>query len=220
VLYISTIRCYNGSRWREQHSIFIITPFLTTNGSTASCAAIGARSGAGKCRIENSGTSPSHGTSGHFTARHGKSHMSNRLCECCELEISQQRLEAIPNAKLCAICQQIQGDVPKVTGIMVWFHKTAPEIVIGRDAELLRPYDRRGFHAQLPMNSKNNPRMLQSLETQNLSQAIKLEPPLEYEVVSYFPSNCHPDRPRVNVKGDCYECLVEHATAWYTRRWK
>ena len=139
-----------------------------------------------------------------------------RLCKCCELEISQARLNAIPDAEYCTICQKIQGDVPMIRGYMSWEHKTAPTIIIGDDADKLRSYDRHGFHAQLPLNSKNNPRMISSLSSQNLSSAIKVELPKEdtnLESVNVSSSRCHPNRPRVNPKGDCAEC----ALLWYQK---
>ena len=127
-------------------------------------------------------------------------------CEVCGSVIPQARLEALSDATTCVGC----SDTAKVTGLMVWSHKTAPEIVIARDAELLRPYDRRGFHASLPLGSYKNPR-LKVPETQNLSQQIRLERPGEdeqLEVATATPARCHPDRPRINPRGDCLPCAL------------
>lgn len=137
-----------------------------------------------------------------------------KLCDCCELPISEQRLQAVPDATLCAICLTIQGDVPMTRGYMSWEHKTAPTSIIGPDADKLRSYDRRGFHAQLPLASKNNPRVIASLGTQNLSVAIRPELPredVELAPVSFNASRCHPEKPRINARGDCAECAV----SWY-----
>lgn len=132
-------------------------------------------------------------------------------CTFCSVEIPAARLKAVPEATLCAECQA-QDDVPLLTGYMSWEHKTAPELIIGPEADKLRAYDRRGFHAQLPLNSKNNPRMLQSLVTVNLSLAIREELPVEERnlvPVIQNPARCHPKRPRMNVAGDCLICALE-----------
>src|SRR6516164_8544801 len=102
---------------------------------------------------------------------------SPRSCEACGELLSSERLTAIPDATQCVKCLEGEGDVYRVRGVMTWEHKTAPELVLGSDAERLLPYQRRGFHAQLPLNSKNNPRLVASVANQNLSQQIRVERP-------------------------------------------
>lgn len=139
------------------------------------------------------------------------------VCQCCELEISPARLAAVPNAEYCTICQKIQGDVPKVTGYMSWAHKTAPELIVGPQAEILRSYDRQGFHAQLPLSSHNNifiKQFASGHEYRNLSEQVKhsvgdvrhmeLEPSLPQQSAS----RCHPGVPRINPAGDCLDCAL------------
>jgi len=127
------------------------------------------------------------------------------------MEIPAERLKAIPNATLCAICQTVRGDVPKIRGYMSWAHKTAPEIIIGKDADILRQYDRRGFHAQLPLNSKENPRLRAYVTNCNVSDAIREKPRSpepDVEAVLRNPSRCHPKKPRINPAGDCLDCAL------------
>jgi len=135
-------------------------------------------------------------------------------CANCHQPLSPERLLAMPGETWCAKCVEMSGDVERITGYMSWAHKTAPELILGRDAELLRPYDRRGFHASLPLNSKNNPRMIQSVEstkTHAIYSAVPAAPEPEVEPVFFNPARCHPNKPRITPKGLCLDC----ALAWY-----
>ena len=59
-----------------------------------------------------------------------------RTCCKCGNEISQIRLEAIPDTNCCVKC----SEAPKYVGFMDWYHKTAPELVMvsSSDTENLR----------------------------------------------------------------------------------
>lgn len=66
-----------------------------------------------------------------------------RRCTSCDLPISTARLDAVPSATQCTYCLHSEGDVQRTSGFMTWEHKTAPTIVIGKDADTLRSYDRK-----------------------------------------------------------------------------
>lgn len=70
-------------------------------------------------------------------------------CITCHEPIAAARLAAVPSATQCVACKSKRDDKP-TRGYMSWEHKTAPALIIGADADKLRRYDRRGFHAQLP----------------------------------------------------------------------
>ena len=100
---------------------------------------------------------------------------------------------------------------------MNWEGKHTPVLMICDDPETAVRGTRRGFHAQIGVNSYNNPRLIKSVQANppNLSQELK-EPPVEGEVLLRNKARCHPDRPRINPRGDCFECAV----AWYKNRRK
>jgi hypothetical protein len=128
------------------------------------------------------------------------------------MEIPPERLAAVPDTDLCVTCQKVRGDVARVQGYMSWEHKTAPTLVLGKEAEVLRRYDRKGFHAQLPLNNKENPRLRAHVGLCNLSLQVREEKPWEevnLDPVNRNPSRCHPQRPRMNVFGDCLECALQ-----------
>lgn len=136
------------------------------------------------------------------------------VCKICETAISTARLAQIPDATLCTDCQS-QDDVPKMTGYMSWSHKTAPEIIIGPAADILRQYDRKGVHAQLPIVNRENI-FIQHGELRREAVTAAREPVLMKVVASVRtePSRCHPGRPKVTPDGSCTECAIE----WYRRR--
>jgi len=149
----------------------------------------------------------------------------NRLCSLCGVEISQERLLALPNVRECISCRK-ENDVTHTTGFMSWEHKTAPSIVtsaeVGEEGiRYLRKHDRRGVHAQLSLGSAKNPRLVASMRTtvgRAEFDAIRprqeeAEPPLE-RLTDGLAAHCHPARPRVGPSGHCLECAIE----WYSRR--
>lgn len=139
-------------------------------------------------------------------------------CAKCGNPIPEARRQALPDETWCRDCVEADGDVARITGTMVWDHKTAPTLVLGRDAEIIRHYDRKGFSASLPMNSPNNPRMAQAAEKQREIQdlhAIMREEPVVPKTYNDVPrAKCHPDRPKVGTSYLCAECAV----IWYQRR--
>jgi len=137
-----------------------------------------------------------------------------KLCVTCGKPIAAARLQAMPDATLCTECQA-QDDVPRVTGFMSWAHKTAPEIIIGPQAEFLRAYDRKGVHAQLPMTNREN-HFIQEAEIRRAAISNLREKELvKVAATVYVPrARCHPDRPKVTPTGHCEECAVN----WYKRR--
>jgi len=58
------------------------------------------------------------------------------LCSVCNCEIPVERLEALPHTKTCVKC----STEPKNVGFMVYYHKTAPDMMVvrGDDKEGLR----------------------------------------------------------------------------------
>ena len=139
-------------------------------------------------------------------------------CANCGEEIPTARVAALPGETWCVKCVAASGDVERTTGFMSWEHKTAPTLVLGPGADKLRQYDRRGFHASLPLNSPNNPRMQQAAEKQRELQDLKAiareEPVIEKTYDDVPRAKCHPDRPKVGTSNLCLECSI----AWYERR--
>jgi hypothetical protein len=139
-------------------------------------------------------------------------------CANCGNSIPEARQLALPGETWCRDCVEADGDVERVRGAMTWEHKTAPTLVLGHAADIIRGYDRRGFHAALPMNSPNNPRMQASAAKQqdlkDLRSIMREEetPAKTYDDVPR--ARCHPDRPKVGTSGKCYECAVK----WYEER--
>lgn len=135
--------------------------------------------------------------------------MMKSKCEKCGEPIDEKRLVALPDTKVCVKCTD---EIP-VTGYMSWEHKTAPTIIIGESAEQLRQYDRKGVHAQLPLNNPNNG----LLQHHKQNQEAKTNAGREQKLVSQQArvkterARCHPDRPKVTPDGKCAECAIE----WY-----
>jgi hypothetical protein len=139
------------------------------------------------------------------------------LCANCQQPISEARRAALPDETWCKDCVEKDGDVERIRGAMTWEHKTAPTLVLGHAADVIRGFDRRGFHAALPMNSPNNPRMQASAEKQrdlkDLRDIINEVPTIPKTYNDIPRAACHPDRPKVGTSRLCAECAV----AWYTR---
>jgi NAD-dependent DNA ligase len=52
-------------------------------------------------------------------------------CNCCNSHIEEERLELLPNTRVCSRCAQKGACQPqKMRGVMVWNHKTAPTIQV------------------------------------------------------------------------------------------
>lgn len=136
------------------------------------------------------------------------------ICEQCGQPIAAARLEAIPDATLCTECQS-QDDVPRVTGFMSWAHKTAPEIIIGPEAEVLRTYDRKGVHAQLPLGNRENIfTQMAEIKREAISNLREKKLVKAVATVMVPRARCHPDRPKITPDGKCEQCAVD----WYARR--
>lgn len=125
----------------------------------------------------------------------------------CDAPISDARLAAVPNAVKCVDCQALD-DVPKTIGYMSWEHKTAPAIIIGRDAELVRPYDRRGMKTAAKVENRNPVSVGMS--------RVGRDTRVDGSVVNHTPSRCHPSQPRVSASGHCLSCAMR----WYRLRAK
>ncbi len=126
-----------------------------------------------------------------------------KKCRQCGEEIPAARLAALPSTKTCIKCSKVKPQ----KGFMTWEHKTAPtfNLVTEKEHEYFQKRTRKGVHASLPMGRKDAGR--------GSSRA-----PAQYDVVkSNVPAaRCHPDRPRVNSSGKCFECALE----WYEKRRK
>lgn len=124
------------------------------------------------------------------------------MCEHCGGEIPAARLAALPHTTECLACSTEK----KVHGHTYWDGKHTPVLEVQKEKKF---EDRRGFHASLPMGSKNNPRVVASVANFNLSEQIKLKPPVEYDVARVIPARCHPDRPKAVPNGMCLECALK-----------
>lgn len=69
------------------------------------------------------------------------------LCGKCGTALSEGRLKILPNATYCAPCVSSMGDVQEPVGIMIFSHKTAPEVFITspNHLEAIVRADRRGY---------------------------------------------------------------------------
>jgi hypothetical protein len=74
-------------------------------------------------------------------------------CGRCGHPISAARQAALPGETWCKDCVEATGDVERIKGAMTWEHKPAPTLVLGKDAETVLRYARRGVHADLPLGS-------------------------------------------------------------------
>jgi hypothetical protein len=139
-------------------------------------------------------------------------------CGNCGKPLSEARRAALPQETWCRDCVEQSGDIDRIRGVMTWEHKTAPTLVLGHAADTIRKFDRRGFHAALPLSSPNNPRMQASAEKQrdfkDLHAIINEEPTIEKSYDNIPRARCHPDRPKVGTSRLCPEC----AAAWYAKR--
>lgn len=103
---------------------------------------------------------------------------------------------------------------------MSWEHKTAPELVLGPAADVLRSYDRRGVHAQLPLESKARAQastVAPQSVTERLDEGFDAENSVQDDRAPLSTTLCknHPDRLAVvNGKRLCAECAAE----WYEVR--
>ena len=52
------------------------------------------------------------------------------LCYNCQVQIEQERLDILPDTKVCSDCANKYKRTERPMGIMVWGHKTAGEIQI------------------------------------------------------------------------------------------
>jgi hypothetical protein len=55
----------------------------------------------------------------------------NMNCNCCNNQIELDRLEVLPNTKVCSSCARLGINQPsKYKGSMIWSQKTNPELQI------------------------------------------------------------------------------------------
>lgn len=113
---------------------------------------------------------------------------------------------------------------------MTWEHKTAPTINIVNQEQHVRAQamSRRGFHAQLGVNSYNNPRLVGSVRAAQTGRDVaelvrESNRPVDVLAVgetsntvipvpvTHPAARCHPERPKATSDGKCLECAV----AWY-----
>lgn len=81
---------------------------------------------------------------------------------------------------------------------MSFEHKTAPAIIIGRDAELVRPYDRRGFKTAAKVETRTSA----GIGFRSVVESV------DADVVNTPRARCHPDAPRINMYGQCLACAL------------
>lgn len=135
----------------------------------------------------------------------------NRLCNGCGAEIPMARIKALPLTSTCVGCSTEEP----VGGVMDHAAKNDAALIIYDTPEVARRHSRRGFHAQIGANSYDNPRLVKAVQAapRNLSAELA-EPAYEGTKVNTLASRCHPEKPRVNPRGDCLDC----ALAWYKKR--
>ena len=133
-----------------------------------------------------------------------------RVCRTCGNDIPPERVKALPATTTCVSC----SDEKPVGGVMDHASKNDSALIIYESPEVAKRHSRRGFHAQIGAGSYNNPRLIKSVQASppNLSAELK-EPAYEGVKTNFLPARCHPEKPRVNPKGQCVDC----ALAWYKR---
>ncbi len=139
-------------------------------------------------------------------------------CETCGEVIPSVRLRAMPGTIYCVKCSPEEP----VGGVMDVASKNDAVLIVVSSPSVARSMSRRGFHAFLgaALQSYNNPRIIQSDNAakvvHNLSEEIKVKPAETemFDVVNRNKARCHPERPRINSRGDCAECAI----AWYNKR--
>lgn len=144
------------------------------------------------------------------------------ICGNCGNEIPPARVAALPKETWCKDCVEKDGDVERITGVMIWEHKTAPELYMGPGVKAIRAASRRGNHANLPFTSYENPFLQKSrraqVELQETKAVLQEKPEPEFDSVldgtSRVSASCHPERPKVSPDGKCLECCLD----WYARR--
>lgn len=127
-------------------------------------------------------------------------------------------MAALPGEQWCRLCVEADGDVQRIKGVMLWHHKTAPELYTGVGTEAILREQRKGPHAQMAFTPKGNTRMLKSLESFNVSDGLNLrnrvESREELEQVNRPMARCHPDQPKATPDGKCLNCVKDY----YARR--
>jgi hypothetical protein len=135
-----------------------------------------------------------------------------RSCKTCGDEIPPARLEALPNTRTCVKC----SDVEPVAGHVYWDGKHTPilQVMSKQKTEEFAKKDRRGFHANVPAASPNNPFERNAVANRDLSLDIANVKPYESQGIpaNAIMAKCHPDRRAVTGKSRlCQECAVN----WY-----
>src|SRR3954465_12621997 len=103
-------------------------------------------------------------------------------CANCNQPIPEARQLALPGETWCHSCVLESGDVERIKGVMLWHHKTSPEFYMGPGTEKILAHQRRGPHAQMAFTSKENPFVLKSLESFNVSEGMNLRERPEAEI--------------------------------------
>lgn len=140
-----------------------------------------------------------------------------KQCANCGAEIPAARTEALPEETWCKDCVEASGDVDRIKGIMLWHHKTAPELYIGPGTEKLLASQRTHLGANLPFTSKESPFTRNAVASINLSEGLNLKQRKEEPfnlIPELNPARCHPEKPRATPDGKCVDCAME----WYRKR--
>lgn len=141
------------------------------------------------------------------------------LCEICNQTISEKRLRIIPSATLCTTCAG-QNDVPRVVGMMVWDHKTAPYIEVDTITANQQAGKKHRYGPHISFTAKEgcfgvaapmHEIMTLNELTQRLGRENRGEPEPE-EILELArvanPSRCHSERERIGPNGLCLACAL------------
>lgn len=130
-----------------------------------------------------------------------------RRCSRCQSPISQARLAALPDTRVCVECSTEQP----TKGYMTWEHKTAPvfQAVTPQQHQWLQSRDRKGMRSGLPMSSRNAASVLAGTSSAYIpSRNILAANPLS--LVPNATKCPHTDRPQASSAGKCVECAVSY----------
>ena len=133
-----------------------------------------------------------------------------RYCSVCRTQISDARIAALPETRVCVNC----SDETPVKGFMTWEHKTAPkfQIVTPRQHAWFQQYDRKRPAASLPMSSRTPTIGMPVLERTAPLRSLSASPVDASAPLSLVPfARCgHNDRPQVSSSGKCLECALRY----------
>lgn len=123
----------------------------------------------------------------------------SRRCAVCEEELTEQRLRAQPNATHCVRCLVASGDVALTVGLIIWHHKTAPEVEIG--TKLAR--ETAGKKHMYGPHIRMSPKTQSGVGVVTKTSTVEI-----HSIFNAKHARCHASRPRFAPNGLCLECAL------------